>query len=325
MTNAGGLGVDGKGKAPHWRLTELEAPGGRSGETMMLPTKNYLKWNGTKFRDDKGAVKRAAQWKRRRRTKAAWSAPTITEADLNSPNSDDQQVIRLLSTLEHRRKCWKLSRRHGDGTTQEENETMAHLKWRHSPTNSTAHASRGSGGGKYLIYKDGQGYTVNFRRTPLDEGLSYVDAMRLAEDHNNWRLSGDIDAVNKRIWTMGLNLKYQITPEQLFAFYEQELESVGTQLKEKYGKQYLQVLHRLPKIFEMIEAKRNQKVMLQFLRMGIRNGIWGHVRSCTNVIEESERKAKEKARKAAMSPEERKREREERRRNTFFINLSGTP
>jgi len=23
MTNAGGLGVDGKGKAPHWRLTEL--------------------------------------------------------------------------------------------------------------------------------------------------------------------------------------------------------------------------------------------------------------------------------------------------------------
>src|SRR5437899_6773791 len=26
MTNGGGLGVDGKGKAPHWRLTEFEAP-----------------------------------------------------------------------------------------------------------------------------------------------------------------------------------------------------------------------------------------------------------------------------------------------------------
>jgi hypothetical protein len=98
MTNAGGLGVDGKGKAPHWRLTELEAHGGRNGDTLMLPTKDYLKWAGTKFRDDKGTIKR------RRRTKAAWSAPTITEADLNSPDPDDQQVVRLLTALERRRK-----------------------------------------------------------------------------------------------------------------------------------------------------------------------------------------------------------------------------
>jgi hypothetical protein len=58
MTNPGSLGVDGKGKAPHWRLTEIEAPGGRNGNTLMLPTKDYLKWNGTVFRDDRGAVKR---------------------------------------------------------------------------------------------------------------------------------------------------------------------------------------------------------------------------------------------------------------------------
>jgi hypothetical protein len=58
MTNAGGLGVDGKGKAPHWRLTEAEWPGGRNGDTWMLPTKEYLKWNGTKFQDDRGAVLR---------------------------------------------------------------------------------------------------------------------------------------------------------------------------------------------------------------------------------------------------------------------------
>jgi hypothetical protein len=57
MTNPGGLGADGTGKAPHWRLTEVEAPGGRNGDTLMLPTKDYLKWNGTKFRDDRGAVK----------------------------------------------------------------------------------------------------------------------------------------------------------------------------------------------------------------------------------------------------------------------------
>ena len=33
MTNPGGLGVNGKGKAPHWRLTEAEWPGGRKDDT----------------------------------------------------------------------------------------------------------------------------------------------------------------------------------------------------------------------------------------------------------------------------------------------------
>jgi hypothetical protein len=52
MTSPGSLGLDGKGKAPTWRLTEAEWPGGRNGDTWMLPTKDYLKWTGTKFRDD---------------------------------------------------------------------------------------------------------------------------------------------------------------------------------------------------------------------------------------------------------------------------------
>jgi hypothetical protein len=52
MTEPGCLGVDGKGKSPHWRLTEAEWPGGRNGNTWMLPTKDYLKWDGTKFRDN---------------------------------------------------------------------------------------------------------------------------------------------------------------------------------------------------------------------------------------------------------------------------------
>jgi hypothetical protein len=63
MTDPGCLGVDGQGKAPRWRLTELEAPGGRNGDTWMLPTKDFLKWNGTKFRDDRGAVKRESERK----------------------------------------------------------------------------------------------------------------------------------------------------------------------------------------------------------------------------------------------------------------------
>jgi hypothetical protein len=63
MTSPGSLGVDGQGKAPHWRLTEVEAPGGRNGDTWMLATKDYLKWDGTKFPDDRGAVKREREKK----------------------------------------------------------------------------------------------------------------------------------------------------------------------------------------------------------------------------------------------------------------------
>jgi hypothetical protein len=62
-TADGSLGVDGMGKAPHWRITEADAPGGRNGDTWMLPTRDYLKWDGTKFHDDRGAVKRARKKK----------------------------------------------------------------------------------------------------------------------------------------------------------------------------------------------------------------------------------------------------------------------
>jgi integrase len=41
-----------------WRLTEAEWPGGRNGNTWMLPTKDYLKWSGVRFKDQQGAVKR---------------------------------------------------------------------------------------------------------------------------------------------------------------------------------------------------------------------------------------------------------------------------
>ena len=63
QTEGGCLGVDGKGKAPHWHLTELEVAGGRNGNTWMLPTKDFLKWDGTKFRDDQGDVLRARKRK----------------------------------------------------------------------------------------------------------------------------------------------------------------------------------------------------------------------------------------------------------------------
>jgi hypothetical protein len=45
MTSPGSLGVAGKGKAPQWRLTELQTPLADSKE----PTCDYKKWDGTPF------------------------------------------------------------------------------------------------------------------------------------------------------------------------------------------------------------------------------------------------------------------------------------
>jgi hypothetical protein len=42
----GCLGVDGKGKAPHWRLTEL-------GYMKELPTRDFTRWDGAPFNDRK--------------------------------------------------------------------------------------------------------------------------------------------------------------------------------------------------------------------------------------------------------------------------------
>lgn len=42
MVSAGCLGVDGRGKAPHWRLTEDCCLG-------QLPTRDFLQWNGIPF------------------------------------------------------------------------------------------------------------------------------------------------------------------------------------------------------------------------------------------------------------------------------------
>jgi hypothetical protein len=45
MTEAARLGVNGKGKAPHWRLTELSWNGNQ-------PTRDFHRWNGVRFEDN---------------------------------------------------------------------------------------------------------------------------------------------------------------------------------------------------------------------------------------------------------------------------------
>jgi hypothetical protein len=46
MVSPGHLGVEGKGKAPHWRLTDA----GHAGQP---PTRDFLHWDGTPFREQK--------------------------------------------------------------------------------------------------------------------------------------------------------------------------------------------------------------------------------------------------------------------------------
>ena len=49
MTRGGYLGLDGQGKATHWRLTEL-------GYMTDPPTKDYLRWDGVLFETKKNKI-----------------------------------------------------------------------------------------------------------------------------------------------------------------------------------------------------------------------------------------------------------------------------
>jgi len=50
LTQAGYLGLDGKGKAPHWRLTEC-------GYMKDPPTRDFMKWDGVKFKHPRRAAR----------------------------------------------------------------------------------------------------------------------------------------------------------------------------------------------------------------------------------------------------------------------------
>jgi hypothetical protein len=48
QTEAASLGVDGKGKAPHWRITDR--PTRKGNNELALATKDFLHWDGTVFK-----------------------------------------------------------------------------------------------------------------------------------------------------------------------------------------------------------------------------------------------------------------------------------
>jgi hypothetical protein len=51
QTDGGCLGVNGKGKAPHWRLTEI-------GYMTEQPSRDFLKWDGELFREHKDYIRK---------------------------------------------------------------------------------------------------------------------------------------------------------------------------------------------------------------------------------------------------------------------------
>jgi hypothetical protein len=51
LVQHGCLGVEGKGKSPHWRLTELGMTSKASADGIFEPpTNEFMKWNGTAFK-----------------------------------------------------------------------------------------------------------------------------------------------------------------------------------------------------------------------------------------------------------------------------------
>ena len=57
MVTPGCLGVEGKGKSPHWRLTELGATSKTTAEGLPEPpSRDFQNWDGTKFKKQKPAT-----------------------------------------------------------------------------------------------------------------------------------------------------------------------------------------------------------------------------------------------------------------------------
>ena len=55
LAQHGSIGVEGKGKAPHWRLTELGQTSGSSATSLPeVETKDFLRWDGTPFKRRQG-------------------------------------------------------------------------------------------------------------------------------------------------------------------------------------------------------------------------------------------------------------------------------
>ena len=80
----GCLGVDGKGRAPHWRLTECGQTSRTSAEGLFEPpTNDFLKWDGTPF--DPKPYRRGAGWDWEKKQNPGGDASTRVVATWPTP------------------------------------------------------------------------------------------------------------------------------------------------------------------------------------------------------------------------------------------------
>jgi hypothetical protein len=115
MTESGCLGFDGRGKAPHFRLTEHERI---DGNTVMPPTKDFLKWDGTGFRDDRGAVLRARKWKQKsgpQRVNSGTKMKKTESRPVKGEHPGPQRVNTKGVTGEHLSPNWPVKGEHFPG------------------------------------------------------------------------------------------------------------------------------------------------------------------------------------------------------------------
>jgi hypothetical protein len=83
MTEPGSLGVDGKGKAPHWRLTEL-------GYMTDPPTKDFMRRDHTKFR-----------YQKKQNPVSTTATPRLNEYDIQPSQPLRQSPDELSQPLRH--------------------------------------------------------------------------------------------------------------------------------------------------------------------------------------------------------------------------------
>jgi hypothetical protein len=100
-TEAASLGVNGRGKAAHWRITDMPSRSG--GGEFKDPTKDFLKWDGTVFEphvrpsrkwspDKKAALKKQNPGRHVRTTVDDTSVPVVDDTSVPLPGSSGTNV-----------------------------------------------------------------------------------------------------------------------------------------------------------------------------------------------------------------------------------------
>jgi hypothetical protein len=154
QTSAGYLGVDGHGKAPHWRLTEL---GSRAADgTLDLPTRDFLQWSGDRFRPRTQKQNPDAENRITPMRKSA--SPVMRKSASPEPQSDAENRCIETPKSDAENRCISSNQLVANGATDDT------LPWR-MPTvidlpvesaSKSAQPARGSRiGPHYIVIRDG--------------------------------------------------------------------------------------------------------------------------------------------------------------------------